>query len=85
MRDSFIPGNEGTCRLDACPDGAACARCSEEPDLVLGVDALSAVYLGGHRPSTLARGGRVRGTAEALATADRVFAWTPLPWCPEVF
>ncbi len=85
VRDPFMPHNEDRYLLDASPGGAACARSSREPDLLLGVDALSAVYLGGHRPSTLARAGLVHGTPEVLAIADRLFAWTPLPWCPEVF
>ncbi len=85
VRDPFMPENGGSYRLEARAGSAACRRCSDEPDLELGIDALSAVYLGGHRPSTLARAGSVRGAADALATADRLFAWAPLPWCPEVF
>lgn len=85
VRDPFMPDNNGSYRLDVCPEGAQCRRCSDAPDLELGVDVLGAVFLGAHRPSTLARAGVARGTNEALTTADRLFAWTPLPWCPENF
>ena len=46
---------------------------------------LSAALLGGVRLSTLSHAGRVRGDDAAIRQADALFAWEPLPWCPEVF
>ncbi|MDF2574134.1 MAG: family N-acetyltransferase [Agromyces sp.] len=42
--------------------------------LKLGVQELGAVYLGGVRPSVLARAGRITSNAATLALADRMFA-----------
>lgn len=85
IRDPFLPDNDGHYELAAGPQGAECRRTDAEPDLEMPVDALGALYLGGHRIRTLWRAGVVRGSDEAMATADRLFAWDPAPWCPEDF
>ncbi len=85
VRDPFLPHNDGTYELEASPRSASCRRCDREPDLELDVDVLAAIYLGGHRITTLSRAGLVRGTDDALATASRLFPWDPAPWCPENF
>ncbi len=85
VRDGFCPWNEGRYELEAGPDGASCRRSDAEPDIVLSAADLGSVYLGGTRLQTLRRAGRVQGDAEALRRADAMFAWDPLPWCPEVF
>jgi hypothetical protein len=43
------------------------------------------VYLGGVKPSLLARAGRIRGSDAQLAVADRIVGWPQTPWCCEVF
>jgi len=85
VRDAFCPDNQGTWELEAGPEGGRCRPSSAEPDLELGAEELGALYLGGHRASELARAGRVAGAPEALARADRLLAWSPQPWCPELF
>lgn len=60
------------------PTGAA-------PELRLDRPSLGSIYLGGFRPSLLARAGRISGDAAALATADALFGWPVAPWCPEIF
>jgi predicted acetyltransferase len=62
-----------------------CARAEAAPDLTLDRAALGSIYLGGVAPSLLARAGRVAGSAEAIARADRWFASPVAPWCPEMF
>jgi hypothetical protein len=42
-------------------------------------------YLGGHRFTTLARGGLVSGSADAIRRADALFNWDVLPTCPDFF
>jgi predicted acetyltransferase len=84
IRDPFRD-QTGRYALDAGPDGAACRRVDDPPDLEMDVDVLGALYLGGHRPTMFARAGLIRGDTDALATADRVFPWGPAPWCPDVF
>jgi predicted acetyltransferase len=85
VKDEFCPWNEGRYELEAGPDGARCRRSDAEPDIVLDAMDLGAVYLGGTRFQALRRAGRVQGESEALKRADAMFAWDPLPWCPEVF
>lgn len=46
---------------------------TDSADLLLGVAELSAIYLGGTRSGLLARAGRIEGTVESLALADRLF------------
>lgn len=53
--------------------------------LELGLDSLGSLYLGTVAPSLLARAGHLFGTPEAIALADRLFAWSEPPWCSELF
>lgn len=85
VRDRFCSWNEGRYELVAGPNGATCRRSDAEPDIALDVADLGAVYLGGARLQTLRRAGRVEGEWDALKRADAMFAWDPLPWCPEMF
>jgi predicted acetyltransferase len=71
---------DGTFALDGGPDGATVTRVDTEPDLSCGIDALSTAWLGGVRWSGLGAAGWVQErTPGALATADAMFASTPLP------
>ena len=77
VRDPFLglDATEGTFTIDGGPDGAQCGRTDAEPDLVLDAAELGAVVLGGVRPSTLARAGRLEAAdPAALARADTMFA-----------
>jgi predicted acetyltransferase len=85
VRDDVLDWVGGAYELDVRPDGAACRRASEEPDLVLEARDLSATYLGAVRFSTLARAGLVRGDADAIGLADAMFRWEPVAFCPFVF
>jgi predicted acetyltransferase len=83
VRDPSRPGEaaEGTFSIEGGPDGAEVAATSASPDLVWGVHALSTVWLGGERWSTLAAAGWIEErTPGALATADSMFASKPLPF-----
>ncbi len=71
--------------LTSGPDGAACQRTMGPADVSLHARDLAAVYLGGTRLATLAAAGRVEGDPRAIALADRMFAWHPQPFSPEVF
>jgi predicted acetyltransferase len=85
VRDTFCPWVEGRYELEGGPDGATCRTTTAEPDVTLSAADLGAAYLGGTRFATLARAGRVDGDTKTLHRADGMFAWDPLPWCPEVF
>jgi predicted acetyltransferase len=85
LADQHCPWNAGRYELEASERGAQCKRTKAEPELRLGASELAAAYLGGNRLQTLARAGRVSGSPEALRRADQLFAWDPLPWCPEIF
>jgi predicted acetyltransferase len=82
VRDAICPWNEGRWRLSA----GACERTDEEPDLALDVAALGSAYLGAVSFTQLREALRVEELREgAIERADALFAWRPLPWCPEIF
>ncbi len=85
VADDFCPWNGGTWALEGGPDGAGCVASDEPPDLTMAADDLGALYLGGVSPASLARAGRVAGSADAVERARQMFAWHVPPWCPEVF
>ena len=64
---------------------ASCVAFEGACDLSMTRQDLSSLYLGAHRAAALSAAGRIEGNADAIALADRVFAWDPAPWCPEVF
>lgn len=81
VRDPMFPDVDGRYELDAFPEGADCVGTSADPDLVLGIAELGAVFQGGVRFSDLARVGRIREeTPGSLAVADRMFTTRPAPW-----
>ncbi|RXZ50182.1 sterol carrier protein domain-containing protein, partial [Agromyces binzhouensis] len=56
------------------------ARAAEPRSLKLDVRDLASIYLGGVRPSVLARAGRITASSNgALELADRMFASTRAP------
>jgi predicted acetyltransferase len=82
VRDAVCEWNDGRWRLQ----GGACERTDEEPDLVLDVAALGSAYLGAVSFTQLRDALRVEELRDgAIARADALFAWRPLPWCPEIF
>jgi predicted acetyltransferase len=86
--DPFRPDGAaaGTFRLEAGGDGAACERTDANPDVVMGVDVLGSLYLGGVDAAVLADAGRIderrRGSVEALALA---FGSARAPFCATHF
>lgn len=85
VSDEFCPRVAGRYELAGGPEGASCRRTTADAGIRLGIAELGAVYLGGARFQALARAGRVDGDPAHLRLADAMFAWDPLPWCPEVF
>jgi predicted acetyltransferase len=82
VRDAFCPWNEGRWRL---ADGVA-GRTDEPAEIALDVDALASAYLGAVSFAQLRDALRLEELAEgAIERADALFAWRPLPWCPEIF
>ena len=86
FRDEYCPWNEGTYLLETDRDGTArCEKTDASPELELTPYSLGSVYLAGRRVWDLARAGLITGSPEAIHTADGMFGWTHLPWCPEIF
>lgn len=82
IHDSFRPGAsaDGVFAVEGGPEGAQVGT-GGAPDLACDVRELSAAWLGGVRFSELAAAGLVEErTPGALATADAMFASTPLPF-----
>jgi predicted acetyltransferase len=82
VRDAVCAWNDGRWRLE----GGECSRTDEEPDLALDVGALGSAFLGAVSFAELRAALRVEELREgAVERADALFAWRPLPWCPEIF
>jgi predicted acetyltransferase len=82
VRDAFCEWNDGRWRLE----GGECTRTDEDPDLALDVSALGCAYLGAVPFTQLREAQRVEELKDgAIARADALFAWRPLPWCLEIF
>ena len=82
VTDPLFATNGGTWRIDSY--GAF--RAHGEPELVAGIEALSAAYLGGTSWRELADAGRlVERSSGAVDTADRLFRQRPLPYCGSFF
>ena len=90
VTDEVLPANAGRWRLQ-CPgpaDGGApsCERTTAAADIVLPVEALGAVYLGGTRLGTLAAAGLVEErTPGTLARLSAAMYADPAPWCAATF
>ncbi len=82
VRDAICEWNDGRWRLD----GGSCERTDAEPDLSLDVGALGSAYLGAVSFAQLREALRVEELRRgAIEHADALFAYRPLPWCPEIF
>lgn len=79
--DAMCPHNEGAWRLDGDPDGGTCIRVDARPDLVLDVQALGALYLGGASAALLTASGHIREQRPgAVARLSRMFRTDPEPF-----
>jgi predicted acetyltransferase len=86
VTDSTCPWNAGRHRLESRLGEVNCAPTDAEPDIQVDVQDLGAVYLGDVELTLLAAAGRVQELRPgAIARADAMFRWRPLPWCPSIF
>ena len=86
VRDPFCPWNDGRWHVWGHPSGAFCDRTDRDPDIALGIEALSAAYLGGTSLATLQAAGRVTEISPgAVTNASTAFGWPLTPWCPDDF
>jgi predicted acetyltransferase len=86
VRDDFCEWNTGRWHLWGHPAGAFCDRTDRDPDIVLGIEELSAAYLGGTSLASLQAAGRVTEVSPGAVTlASTAFGWPVTPWCPEEF
>ncbi|MPQ97384.1 GNAT family N-acetyltransferase [Modestobacter sp. I12A-02628] len=86
VQDDTCAWNTGRWRLSGHPAGAVCRATDRDPDLVIGIEALSAAYLGGVSLATLQAAGRVREVSPGAVTlASAAFRWPVTPWCPDMF
>lgn len=80
-----IDGSMSRWDLDLSPEGASVTPSAAEPAVTMDIEDLSGSFLGWPRFRSLARAGRVEGDEGVLGALDRAFAWSPAPWCSEVF
>jgi predicted acetyltransferase len=82
VRDAVCPWNDGRWKLE---DGRA-ARTDDDADIALDASALASAYFGAISFAQLRDGLRLDVLRDgAVERADALFAWRPLPWCPEIF
>jgi predicted acetyltransferase len=60
-------------------------RVTATPDLVIDLQALGSLYLGGNSAALLARAGRIRGGRESVRLLSRMFRTDPEPFNTFVF
>jgi predicted acetyltransferase len=76
----------GRFALDVGPDGSDCRPTDREPDVVLPIDLLPAVWLGATRATTLAWARRIEERRTGAAGAlDRLTAVARAPWTTHIF
>jgi predicted acetyltransferase len=76
----------GRVALEVGPDGASCHPTDRNPDVVLPVDVVPALWLGAIRATTLVRARRLEERWDGAAAAlDRLFAVERAPWTTFVF
>jgi predicted acetyltransferase len=86
VADSVCPWNPPRFTLEGGTNGGKVTPAGATVDLSMRPADLAAIYLGGQRPSVLARAGRIEEhRAGALALADAMFATPQPPWCPQFF
>lgn len=86
VRDALCPWNAGRWRLTGDATGAECGRARTEPELVMDVRELGALYLGGTSLVSLRDAGLVQERVEgAAARVGAGFAHDPAPFAPFVF
>lgn len=83
--DRMCPENVGRWRLDGDATGAVCTPTTETPDLVVDVQTLGSLYLGGGSAALFARSGRLRGGDDAVRLMSRMFRTDPEPFNSFVF
>jgi predicted acetyltransferase len=86
IEDALFPQNTGKFRLTGLKTGAHCVLTTDQPDLVLDVATLGALYLGGGSAGGLAAAGRLRELRPgAIAEAHAAFTWHHAPVGAEMF
>ena len=84
--DDARPVTAGRFHIAGAPDGASCRRDRRRPDLIVPIDALGSIVLGGVRPSWLARAGRLEARDSATARrADAFFLADRAPHAQTMF
>jgi predicted acetyltransferase len=82
VRDAICPWNEGRWALA----GGIASRADDAADIALDVNVLGSAYFGAVSFAELRNALRLEELQPgAVEQADALFAWRPLPWCPEIF
>ncbi|HVM31298.1 MAG TPA: GNAT family N-acetyltransferase [Candidatus Limnocylindrales bacterium] len=86
VSDEFMPDLAGRWRLSVRAGKAAAEPTDDPADIELETNDLAALYLGAFSFADLAQAGRTRElSAGAAVMADRLFASSIRPWCPQIF
>ena len=84
--DQLAPWNNGTWHLQTTADAAEKSQLtatSKAPELAISIKALTGLFSGMYKARTLANWGQINADRDAIARADRIFATTFAPHCPD--
>jgi predicted acetyltransferase len=85
VTDGFRAGASAVYRLEAADGERRCELTESAPDVVLDLDVLGHLYLGGGDALAMAAAGRIGGDHHGVAKLHDLFRTATAPWCPEVF
>jgi predicted acetyltransferase len=85
VTDGFRAGASAVYRLEAAVGERRCELTESAPDVVLDLDVLGHLYLGGGDALAMAAAGRIGGDHHGVAKLHDLFRTATAPWCPEVF
>lgn len=85
VEDRARPDNTGTYRLEVSDGVGHCERVSGAGEVVVDIDVLGHLYLGGGDALGMAAAGRIEGDPGAVRRLHRIMRTDQQPWCPEVF
>lgn len=85
VRDLFRPQTQGTYRLEIRDGAGTCHRIEGGGEVILDIDVLSGLYLGGGDVHGMRAAGRIEGAAESVWHMGRLLHTRRAPWCSEIF
>lgn len=85
VTDAGRPSSTGSYRIEVVEGTARCELATASADVVMDIDVLGHLYLGGGNAVAMSLAGRLSGDPKAVTKLHRLFRTDVAPWCPFVF